>query len=69
MIATISDRGFGFIHPDGADGHEGDVYFHGSVVVGVKFDTLRLGQVVSYETAPELRNAGRMRATRVIVQA
>jgi cold shock CspA family protein len=37
-IKTISERGFGFIHPDNA---RGDIFFHASALVEVTLDELR----------------------------
>ena len=42
-----SDKGFGFITPDGADK---DVFFHSSALVGVSFAELHEGDSVSFET-------------------
>lgn len=46
-IKTLKN-GFGFIAPD--DGSN-DVFFHMSELQGVEFNSLQLGQAVSYETA------------------
>jgi CspA family cold shock protein len=40
----VADRGFGFV-----EGERGDVFFHSSDVEGVSFDSLREGQMLSYE--------------------
>ena len=40
----VSDRGFGFISAD-----KGDVFFHVSSCVDVRFDDLQVGQTVQYE--------------------
>lgn len=51
MTGTIkriqSDKGFGFITPDGGDK---DVFFHSSSLVEVTFDQLHEGDKVSFET-------------------
>lgn len=44
---TVSDRGFGFIVPKGGDE---DIFFHVSVLEGVKIEALREGDHVEYET-------------------
>src|SRR3989344_6824702 len=42
-----SDKGFGFITPDGSDK---DVFFHNSALVGATFDELHEGDAVTFET-------------------
>lgn len=44
-IKRITDKGFGFITPDGGGD---DMFFHCSNVEGVHFNDLREGQEVSY---------------------
>ena len=44
-IATLTDRGFGFIKADG----ETDLFFHRSELEGVEFNSLREGQEVEFE--------------------
>jgi len=46
-IKRLTDKGFGFITPEGADK---DVFFHTSALVDVGFDELRVGDMVSFET-------------------
>ena len=46
-IKRLTDKGFGFITPEGADK---DVFFHTSALVDVSFDELRVGDMVSFET-------------------
>jgi cold shock protein len=46
-IKRVTDKGFGFIAPDGGDK---DVFFHMSSLVGVDFNDLREGDKVSFET-------------------
>lgn len=57
-----SDRGFGFIAPDGANQ---DVFFHMSSVEGLSFDQLREQQRVEFEVGSDPRNPGRSRAEHV----
>ena len=45
-IKKLTDKGFGFIAA--ADGTE--YFFHQSACTGVRFDELREGQAVSFET-------------------
>lgn len=40
----VADKGFGFI-----DGEQGDMFFHCSEVRGGTFETLTIGQMVTYE--------------------
>ncbi len=40
----VSEKGFGFI-----GGDKGDVFFHHSAVEGNEFETLRIGQAVTYD--------------------
>ena len=63
-IASLRDRGFGFIMPDGASGR-GDLFFHHSAVTETTFDQLREGQRVSFDEAPDPRDASRQRAVNV----
>lgn len=46
-IKRLTDRGFGFITPEGSDK---DVFFHSSALVGVTFEELRDGDKVTFET-------------------
>lgn len=57
-----SDRGFGFIAPDGGNQ---DLFFHMSAVEGRMFDQLREGQRVEFEPGTDPRNPGRSRAEHV----
>jgi cold shock protein len=45
-IARLTDRGFGFITPEGGDK---DIFFHANEVQGVAFNDLREGDSVTYE--------------------
>ncbi len=44
-IATLTDRGVGFIKAEG----ETDLFFHRSELEGVEFNNLREGQEVEFE--------------------
>jgi cold shock protein len=46
-IKRITDKGFGFIT---AEGLAKDLFFHSNSLVGVTFDELREGDMVSFET-------------------
>lgn len=45
-IKTKTDRGFGFIS---RDGETKDLFFHSKDLVGVTFEALQVGQVVTFE--------------------
>ena len=45
-IKTKTDRGFGFIS---RDGETKDLFFHSKDLVGVTFDELQVGEVVTFE--------------------
>lgn len=57
-----SDRGFGFIAPDGGNK---DLFFHRSAVEGGSFEQLREGQRVTFEQGADPRDPGRTRAEHV----
>lgn len=46
VIASVTDRGFGFIK---VEGMEKDLFFHSNELVNVSFDDLRQGDTVSFE--------------------
>ena len=45
-IKTLTDRGFGFIS---RDGEAKDLFFHSKELVGVTFEELKVGDVVTFE--------------------
>lgn len=45
-IKRLTDRGFGFIAPEG---QEKDVFFHSTALVGASFEELQVGDKVSFE--------------------
>lgn len=62
-IKTLQmDRGFGFITPDGAVGRDSDIFFHRTAVANDAFDSLRVGERVSFEAGKDERNPTRTRA-------
>ena len=63
-IASLRDKGFGFIMVDGATGR-GDLFFHHTAVLDTTFDQLREGQRVSFDEAPDARDATRRQAVNV----
>ena len=49
-IARLTDRGFGFITPEGGSEDGKDIFFHArSLVEGVMYDSLKEGDTVSYD--------------------
>ena len=46
IIKRLTDKGFGFITPDGG---AKDVFFHSSALVDVSYDQLRLDDKVTFE--------------------
>ena len=44
-IKRLTDKGFGFIAPEGSGN---DMFFHSSAVEGAEFNDLREGQKVTY---------------------
>ncbi len=58
IIKKLTDRGFGFIKPEQGE----DLFFHGSDVEGVEFNSLHEGQVVEFEKG---QRDGRPRAANV----
>lgn len=46
-IKRLTDKGFGFIAPEGQDK---DLFFHSSALVGVTFNELHDGDKVTFET-------------------
>jgi CspA family cold shock protein len=46
-IKKVTDKGFGFIS---AEGMAKDLFFHASSLVNVRFEELREGDAVSFET-------------------
>lgn len=45
-IKTLMERGFGFI---AREGEVKDLFFHSKDLVGVAFDALKIGDVVTFE--------------------
>ena len=60
----VSDRGFGFILPEGANPNGEDLFFHRSDVRGAGYDALREGEQVTYDLGRDDRR-GTEKATNV----
>jgi len=60
----VTDRGFGFILPEGELSIDKDLFFHRSDVQGPGYDSLREGDRVSYEVGRDERR-GTPKATLV----
>jgi cold shock protein len=60
-IVRLTDRGFGFIKPDGADK---DVFFHAKELVGIMFDELREGDAVTFEMADTPKGQSAVKVSR-----
>jgi cold shock CspA family protein len=60
----VSDRGFGFIVPEGESAGEKDLFFHRSQVEAAGFAALREGALVTYELGTDERR-GTPQATHV----
>ena len=60
-----AEKGYGFITPD--DGSE-DVFVHFSAIVADGYKKLIEGQKVSFETEPDPKDTGKLRAVNVIPQ-
>ncbi|MCA9859013.1 MAG: cold shock domain-containing protein [Thermomicrobiales bacterium] len=59
----ISAKGFGFISTDGSRNTE--LFFHSSAVTDGNFDSLQVGQAVTFEQEPDPRDPSRFRAKNV----
>ena len=55
-IKTLTDKGFGFIE---VEGQEKNLFFHSNSLVGVQFNELHEGDMLSFETemSPKGMNA------------
>ena len=60
-----NEKGFGFISND--DG-SGDVFVHFSAIQAEGFRTLAEGQKVSYDTEPDPKDPGQLRAVNVVAE-
>ena len=65
VIWFNNEKGFGFISND--DG-SGDVFVHFSAIQAEGFRTLAEGQKVSYDTEPDPKDPGKLRAVNVVAE-
>jgi CspA family cold shock protein len=63
-VASLRDKGFGFIAPDGVPAH-GDIFFHRTAVADDSFERLIVGERVSFDEEPDPRDSSRRRAVNV----
>lgn len=61
-IAGLTDKGFGFIKIEGA---EKDLFFHSNELIDVAFDSLRVGDTVSFETAEGPKGLNAIKVSKV----
>jgi cold shock protein len=59
-----TEKGFGFIAPEGASSGN-DLFFHHSAVADGGFDAMHVGQQVSFDEGPDPRDPSRRRANNV----
>jgi len=59
-IAGLTDKGFGFIKIEGA---EKDLFFHSNELIDVQFDSLQVGDSVTFEVGegPKGKHATQVR--------
>ena len=60
-----NEKGYGFISND--DG-SGDVFVHFSAIQAEGFRTLAEGQKVTYDTEPDPKDPGKLRAVNVVAE-
>ena len=61
--SLIPAKGFGFISTDGS--RNSDLFFHSSALVNGDFDSLQVGQTVTFEKEADPRDPSRSRAKNV----
>jgi len=60
-IARLTDKGFGFIK---REGQEKDLFFHSNELVGVTFDELREGDMLTFEVADSPKGPNAIKVSR-----
>ena len=61
-IASLTDRGFGFI---AREGEEKDLFFHSNELQGVEFNDLKEGDKVTFEVADSPKGPNAIKVSRV----
>jgi CspA family cold shock protein len=61
-IKTLTDKGFGFIS---REGEAKDLFFHSKELVGVTFDELKVGDMVSFEVTQSEKGPAATQVSRV----
>jgi CspA family cold shock protein len=61
-ITRVTDKGFGFIK---AEGMAKDLFFHSNELVGVSFDELREGDMVTFEVGDSPKGPNAIKISRV----
>lgn len=62
VVKKKTDKGFGFITPDGGDK---DLFFHSKSLVGVTFDELQEGDKVTFDTEDSPKGINAVNVQRV----
>ncbi len=66
VIKKKTEKGFGFIMPDGQDK---DLFFHHTALVGVTFDEIQEGDKVTFETEQSEKGMNAVNVQRVQAEA
>lgn len=61
-IKKLTDRGFGFITPEGGDN---DLFFHSKELVGVQFNDLREGDTVEFEVSESPKGPNAVQVSKI----
>jgi len=61
-IAGLTDKGFGFIK---IAGNDKDLFFHSNELIDVQFDSLRVGDKVSFEVAEGPKGLNAVRVSKI----
>jgi len=63
---VLSDKGFGFISPDGGEGgRDSELFFHHTAIQEGRLEEYQPGDRVSFDSEPDTRDPSRSRATNV----